>query len=325
MSVFINANQIREQVSLVDFLARLGHTPAYKSGNELFYLSMLREEKTASLCVNEQLGIWYDHGGPNRSGIKGGNVIDLGLAYWFPLSFPDVLEKIKDTCDVILPSIQDPDTGRKTRPRLTVKLPHYKIEEIRPLGDNPAITGYLKFRGVWEAATEHLKEIYYYIEDEKKGRKQFFAAGWQNENGGWEVRNKYFKGCMGRKGITFIAGEENHLAIFEGYLDFLSWRLEQPSLRPSILVLNSLSFISVAIDRARNFENVEIFFDHDPAGKQAVEQLMAAVPQAIDRSGLYRGYNDYNEKHMSEQAALFRLRSTPAPSIFANIKVGFCR
>ncbi|MHB1179829.1 MAG: toprim domain-containing protein [Daejeonella sp.] len=322
--MFLNANEIREKVSPVDLLAHLGYAPAYKSGKELFYLSMLREEKTASLCVNEQLGIWYDHGGPNHSGIKGGNVIDLGLAYWFPLSFAEVLEKIKDTCSVDISKIPEQrDLSQKGRPRIAIKLPNYKIEEIKPLGSNPAITSYLQYRGVWETAAEHLKEIYYYIEDNKKNRKHFFATGWKNENGGWEVRNKYFKGCLGKKGMSFIQGEENRLVVFEGYLDFLSWKHEQALSKPTALILNSLSFISAAIDRASKFEIVDVFFDHDQSGKQATKQFLSAIPHAKDRSDLYAGYKDYNEKHMAGQAALSRISSTSY--VFKNLKVGFSR
>lgn len=322
--MFLNANEIREKVSLVDLLAHLGYAPAYKSGKELFYLSMLREEKTASLCVNEQLGMWYDHGGPNRSGIKGGNVIDLGLAYWFPLSFPEVLEKIKDTCSIeISKTPAQKELNQKARPRIAIKLPNYKIAEVKPLGSNPAIIGYLQYRGVWETAAEHLKEIYYNVEDKTKNRKPFFAAGWKNENDGWEVRNKYFKGCLGKKGMSFIQGEENRLAVFEGYLDFLSWKHEQTLNKPTALILNSLSFISAAIDRSSKFEVVDVFFDHDQSGRQATQRLLSAIPHAKDRSDLYAGYKDYNEKHMAEQAELLRVKSTI--DVFKNLKVSFSR
>src|SRR5690606_21502800 len=118
MSAYLNASHIREQVSITAMLARLGHSPAYKSGKELFYHSMLREEKTPSFCVNEELDIWYDHGGANLSGIKGGNVIDLGLAYWHPLSFAEVLQKIKDVCQIEITDIaKQTDQPRRMRSR----------------------------------------------------------------------------------------------------------------------------------------------------------------------------------------------------------------
>ena len=36
MTTWTNAEQIKDEVSLVDLLARLGHAPAYRSGKELF-------------------------------------------------------------------------------------------------------------------------------------------------------------------------------------------------------------------------------------------------------------------------------------------------
>ena len=53
-----------------------------------------------------------------------------------------------------------------------------------------------------------------------------FAAGWLNEAGGWEVRNKYFKGCLGQKAISFIPGHQKELCVFEGYINYLSWKTE---------------------------------------------------------------------------------------------------
>src|ERR1022692_1531044 len=90
LSTAINASDVKAQVSLSDLLARLGFQPLRKSGKELLYLSMLRDSDTKpSFAVNEQLGVWYDHGIG-----KGGNIIDFGLAFWKNLSFQEVLEKI---------------------------------------------------------------------------------------------------------------------------------------------------------------------------------------------------------------------------------------
>eukprot|EP01037_Dinobryon_pediforme_P007119 gene7119-7185_t len=224
---------------------RLGYHPAYKSGKELFYLSMLREERTPSFCVDDKLGVWYDWGGANPSGIKGGNVIDLALAYWYPLCFRDVLQRINETCNI------EPETAPVTsrenfRPRKATKIPNYKISEVKDLGNKPAITNYLQSRGIWPVAHQHLKEVYYYIEDEKKLRKYFFSAGWKNENGGWEVNNPYFKGCLGPKGLTIIPGDSNRLALFEGMIDYLSWKFEQQDDGETVILLNRVTFIEAS-------------------------------------------------------------------------------
>ena len=48
-----------------------------------------------------------------------------------------------------------------------------------------------------------LWEISYKISD-----KTFFALGFANDAGGWELRNPYFKGCMAPKPISTIKGKD---------------------------------------------------------------------------------------------------------------------
>jgi len=309
MSTNYNAQEIRDQVSPVDFLARLGYQPAYKSGKEHFYLSMLREERTPSFCVDDKLGVWYDWGGANPSGIKGGNVIDLALAYWYPLSFREVLEKINEVCN-IEPGADLKFSRENLRPRKATKIPNYKISEIKELGNNPAITNYLQARGIWPVAHEHLKEVYYYIEDEKKLRKYFFSAGWKNENDGWEVNNPYFKGCLGPKGLTLIPGDPQRLVLFEGMTDYLSWKFEQQNSGETVILLNGVTFIEAAIRRAAGYAEKTIFFDNDEAGKTASQDFQNAYPLTHNGASHYAGFKDYNQRLTSELDSLYRLPLT---------------
>jgi DNA primase len=280
----MNAKDIKESVSIIDLLSRLGYEPVKKTGKEHQYFSMLHEETKPSFYVCDQLGVWYDQGLGH-----GGNVIDFGLAYW-QLTFPETLEKIAAICGTDLPKQED------RRKRSAVKIPNYKVEDIKELGNNPAITEYLQSRGVWQAAQGRLKEIYYYVEDQKKQRKYFFSAGWQNEQGAWELRNRYFQNCLGNKAISFIPGSKNQLAIFEGYMDYLSWLTENPDAGDTVIVLNSVTLLPMGIQKAREFNDISIYFDRDKAGHNATIELIKAIPQAIDRSAIYDGHKDYNEK-----------------------------
>jgi hypothetical protein len=285
----INSKDIREQVSLVDLLSRLGFNPVIPSAKEKMYISMIRDSDTRpSFSVNDKLSVWYDHGIG-----KGGNVIDFGLAYWPKLSFPEVLEKISEICALPLPL---PSGNNKVQRRRVVKIPHYEIEYIKELGTNPVITEYLQSRKVFEQASDYLKEIYYYVEDHKKLRKHFFAAGWQNELGSWEVRNKYFKGCLGHKAITFIPGDEEKLSVFEGFINYLSWLTEHTFASDSILVLNTITLVFAAAKKAGDFKQVSIYFDRDIIGCQASIDFIKLVPHAEDCCTLYEGHNDYNDK-----------------------------
>ena len=235
----IKARDVKENVSMVDLLYNLGYSPLKKSGKERLYLSMLRDsDSTPSFSVDDKQGTWYDHGEG-----KGGNIIDFGLLYWKGSTFQEVLEKI----------VAVTNSGHQLivhSPKLQAKIkipdePNYQIIKIQNIGQNNAITDYLQSRGVWEVGQGLLKEIYYYVEDEENNRRHFFAAGWQNENGSWEIRSTLnYKGCLGHKGISFIPGNDDSLHVFEGFFDYLSWLADNPFATNSVLVLNSLSFAS---------------------------------------------------------------------------------
>lgn len=292
MDNLINASSIKEQVSLVDLLERLGFSPLRRSGGELFYLSMLRDSDTKpSFTVNEQLNVWYDHGMG-----KGGTLIDFGQLYW-GLSFRDTLRKITKICEGKLVNL--PADFQRPRRRHVVRVPNYLVENVKELGHNYVITEYLQERCIWNVASGLLKEIYYYVEDDKKVRRYFFAAGWQNEFGAWEVRNKKFKGCLGHKAITYIPADEQHLVVFEGYFDYLSWRVLNKTSTASVLILNSLSLLQAAIRKATEFICVELYFDYDPPGRQASIEFIRSLKQAKDLSAAYLGFNDFNDYLMA--------------------------
>jgi hypothetical protein len=286
MSIQLTAKELKDQASLVDFLARLGHQPVRKSGREKMYLSMLRENDTKpSLSVNDELGVWFDHG----TG-QGGNIIDLGLGLWPQLSFGEVIQKINDICQLVLVD------EHPRRPRIAVKIPNYIVLEVKSIGNNIAISEYLKKRQIFDIEKDMLREVYYYVKDEKGLRKDYFAAGWQNEKGGWEVRNKYFKGCLGSKAISFIPGHSKKAAVFEGFLNYLSWKAENPAADHSIIILNSVALLAEAIDKAKAFSSLDTYFDRDISGHKASKEFNLALPYATDRSSVFEGFNDYNDK-----------------------------
>lgn len=315
----INPTLIKEQVTVAGLLARLGHQPAKGGGRELLYRSMLRDgDKTPSFSVNDSLGVWYDHG----TG-KGGNVIDFGLAYWPGLTFSEVLQKLWDVAQQAVPApLSFQPASRRRRAQ---KLPHYQIENIKELGNTRLIGQYLQNRGVLSVAAGRLSEVYYYVDDEKGQRKYFFAAGHQNELGGWEVRNKYFKGCLGKKALTIITGDERRVVLFEGYFDYLSWLYEHPEEKPTVIVLNSLSLLEAAMRMAMNYPAIDCFFDLDKPGRIAARTLLKALPYASDRSATFQGHHDYNDKRKAEARAERLAANPPKKSPFDGIKIPFIR
>jgi len=284
MAHLLNAKELKEQASMVDLLNRLGFEPVKKFGKEHMYRSMLRDgDNTPSFSVDDKIGAWYDHG----SG-KGGNIIDFGLAFWPTLNFNEVIEKIQSACNV-------QSVHKDYRPRIPVKVRNYVVEDTKALGTHAAITNYLKGRGIFDLASSGLSEVYYCVTDDKGAKKNFFAAGWKNEAGSWEVRNKYFKGCLGQKAISFIPGDSKKVAVFEGYMNYLSWLKSGQASGQSVIILNTLSLLSEGIKRATIFSGIDLFLDRDASGFQATKDFIKTLPYASDRSAAYEGFNDYND------------------------------
>ncbi|SDF11895.1 CHC2 zinc finger [Mucilaginibacter pineti] len=299
MNKYIDATALKEQVSLVDLLSRLGHEPVKTTGGQHKYHSMIRDgDSDPSFSVNPETDEWYDFGLPG-----GGDVISFGQQYWKNLTFSEVLNKIADTCAADREALARQTTDRPPRPRIRIKIPTYHIFAVKPLGNNPILETFLKGRGVWDVAADKLSEVYYYITDANKQRRNYFAIGWQNELGSWEVRTAAsWKGCLGTKALTRIQGDTDRLVLFEGYIDYLSWlkTADQDNL-PTVLVLNTTALAQQAANRAAAYKEVTVFFDHDQSGRDATALILKANSHAKDGSGIYEGHNDYNEKVMAAQ------------------------
>ena len=130
----------------------------------------------------------------------------------------------------------------------------------------------------------------------KTSDKTFFALGFANDAGGWELRNPYFKGCMAPKSISTIKGKGGQrLQIFEGFMDFLSWRKLHPEINADSIVLNSLALLSKVIPLITSYTSIECFLDNDVAGRKAFDQLKRSCPHVIDGSVRYQAHKDLNE------------------------------
>ena len=55
--------------------------------------------------------------------------------------------------------------------------------------------------------------------------KRYFAVGFPNMAGGYEVRSRYFKGCIPPKAVSLVKANDipaDECLVFEGFMDFLS-------------------------------------------------------------------------------------------------------
>ena len=309
MAQYINLDEFNA-IKLSDFLAALGHYPVRRSGKELYYHSMLRHtsQNTPSFTVWDEGGKWIDHAGPNSSGIIGGGILQLALAYWPEYSFRQVLLKIKDTLGLPLESPLSALPPSRLA-SLIPKEPDYAfaLAYTRPIGSNYLLSRYLKSRGVLQQAKKYMKEIYYRRKGAAQGSKMQFAIGWLNEHGNWEFSSTHgFKSSIGKKGLSIIAGSNPGRAlVFEGFMDFLSWLKLSPlkvQQSPSIFVLNSIVNLKRLIGKVKHFSVIELYLDNDAAGRNATTAALAQLPQAVDCSMSYYGYKDYNELLLSYQS-----------------------
>ena len=128
----------------------------------------------------------------------------------------------------------------------------------------------------------------------------YYAIGFVNDAGGWEIRSPYFKGCIAPKAITTISKGTDVLQIFEGFMDFLSWQTLNPSSTCDTIVLNSLALLPRIQEKIKGYKQVESFLDNDEAGRKSFEVLKHFCPSIIDGSVRYRVHKDLNEWLVSQ-------------------------
>lgn len=167
-------------ISISDFLTSKGHEPVNKKGYKWWYLSPLHTEQTASFKVDLNKNVWYDFGLG-----KGGNIIDLVMELYHTQNISEVLYIMSHSIIVPIHPIQ------LTQSNEAVRFEEIEVKELA----HPALLNYLLSRRIDSVtAKSQCVEIHY-----KNGGKHYFAIGFKNDAGGYELRNLYFKGLLLRK------------------------------------------------------------------------------------------------------------------------------
>lgn len=157
------------------------------------------------------------------------------------------------------------------------------------------MVSYLTGRGIDPAiARTYCREVRYTI-----GGKEYFAVGFRNDAGGWELRSARFKGGSSPKHITTIGNRSDTVIAFEGFMDFLAYlSLKHPErLRIDAAVLNSVVNLPKAVPFLSRHPVIHTFFDNDEAGRKATADLIRLCPRSelIDQSSFYSGHKDVND------------------------------
>lgn len=283
-------------IKIVDYLHSQGVEPKKIQGRNYWYNSPLRKEESPSFKVDCLLNVWYDHG----SG-KGGNILDLVMAIH---NLPDIsaaLSHLSKESNSFSFQQQDilSSSDKRDQKDATIQV----IKEI-PIS-HPALIGYVQSRHIDLAVAQlYCKEIHYQVQG-----KNFFAVGFPNDKGGYELSHKSnnestFKASVSPKHITIYKKADTNTEaciVFEGFMDYLSY-LTMKNIQHSkvdIIVLNSISNLSKAMNFITSHQKVYTYLDNDEAGKNATLQINKYSSTHncihIDKSTDYANYKDLNE------------------------------
>ena len=270
-----------KQVSIVDYLAQTGYKPKLIKGVNYWYCSPLRSELTPSFKVNAERNQWYDFGTGDH-----GDIIDLVCALQH-CSTAEAMRRLATLKGVRLAPSFSFGGITPVRPQA----PSMELISVQAV-KRPKFLLYLSERGLQPSdVSPFLSEVYYRVSE-----KCFFALGFPNDAGGWELRNPYFKGYFAPKAITTIKGTDSHkLQLFEGFMDFLSWRKLHPEVQDDSIMLNSLNLLPKLIPTFHPYTMIESFLDNDEAGDRATKQLIDVGLSIQDMRACYAPYKDVNE------------------------------
>lgn len=327
----MRAKEARD-IPISEFLDRSGIRPAVqrKSGRELWYSSPLRSgDSDPSFKVDTVKNLWFDFGMA-----KGGNVIDLvcELTNSTVKEALAILDRSGANSHVgytrFKPSYFNQAQSGKESPGGTIKarepygqgtvqtsLLDEKIGlagekekgglELLQVADiqKPYLLAYLQTRKIdLDIARVYLKQIHF---KPPHTVKSYFALGFPSGDG-FEVRNKGFKGFVGlHKTVSTINLENgNSLSIFEGFMDFLAFLSfhQITDFKNSVMILNTIYLRNQALEviSGYNFSKVYLFLDNDEAGESTKQFFIDHITNTpiTDKSGLYKGYNDFNQMTM---------------------------
>lgn len=298
-------------ILLEEVLLSLGHLPTKQNEKEAWYLNPFASESQASFKLDKRLNLWFLH----SEGIGGNNT--GFIQKYFSYSVKEVLDWASDQSFTSFHQQIQLQTQSLFDKVKHIK-PDYHIDEIKEL-QNAHLKSYLQQRGLSENVYHYVKEITLTVNN-----KRLYAIGFENQSGGFELRNSFYKGAVLKKDISIIRLEvENGLsssnnghtdnikpvintntnenvknrnvAVFEGFMDALSFIELQKAFTGDVLVLNSTSLVKKAIEQLKNYSEINLFLDNDKAGRKCKTELLESFPHAKDHSGLYVSYKDLND------------------------------
>jgi DNA primase len=280
------------ELDLVHLLDMYDHEPTARKKNDTdwWYRSPLREERTASFHVDRVSNEWYDFGLA-----AGGNPLDFLLRF-HNCPVAELLDRMNVSFSPHQLYLHEPELldGRVRREsKLTVL-------EAGPLYAYP-LKNYLHERSIPVAVADRFcKQVSYQV-----GGRNYYGIGFQNDAGGWEIRNQNFKQSSAPKEITCLRSGAGAVHVFEGFMDFLSWAALHPYVDPKsvdVVVLNGAGLFDRALPFLEQHARVHLWLDRDVTGLAYRDYALGLGSRFVDESSLYAQFKDLNDwlRHKGE-------------------------
>lgn len=290
-----NTEALRD-ISIVEYLASRGFEPAHSYRGDMWYHSPLRKggDRKPSFVVHTHNNKWWDF-----SEGRGGDIFDLvkGLSGNPALHFGEV-------CSIL--EAYDPLAAQRVSPVFPQvpsepRAPSLSVESVGTVSDMYSLFDYLcrnRKLNPFLAERNGLKAVFYTTSDGKRR----YALGFPNDEGGYELRNAYFKGTCGRKSLScskLVSGKDtpSHINVFEGFMDYLSFAELNPTDESAYIILNSTALTDRAIEKIKAMTevfirdghpntSVRLYLDKDEAGERATQTITEAFKDDR-RIGIY--------------------------------------
>lgn len=297
-----------KSIAIAEYLQSCGISPVRVQGNSLWYLSPFRAESEPSFKVNQSRNEWYDFGLG-----KGGDIVSLAMQLHGTDSVAYALNAIGNNA----PNLKLLSFSFRQRESFD----SFEDITVKPLG-NAALLQFLAERQIpAQLARQACQEVYY-----RHNGKPYFAIAFGNEQGGYELRNKYFKGCFAPKAVTAIDNGATSCCLFEGFMDYLSYMVlkQRNNPAPSIIkerdyfILNSTNNTPKLLDRLSKYEQIYCYLDNDEAGMRTTIDIQQRYGIKVsDQSVHYREDKDLNDylcgKRFTQSAGLTQLTKQTEP------------
>jgi len=295
-------------------------------GSQIMCLASWRGERRPSVSIQQRPDtkhwVWRDHGVPEGEFGAGGTWIDL-VQVARGLSYVEAVRELRGWMREVWGADFDLLSLSSSEPRKRLKV--IRVESV----SHPALRHYLRKRGIRLSNLPFwLKEVHWKVLNEETGElKHYFGLGVQNVNGGWLVRNPFWKGVVGPGGPA-IAGENNDderkaLTVVEGIFDALAVR--QAGVGRDFLILGGGSNIAAGLKLIEELKprKLVLALDRDRAGLDTERALLGALPDGVEvlrldigpykdpAEALTAGWKDWNLIEIPEIAMRNRVVWSP--------------